>query len=147
MLKVPEVVIQLLWKIPFTPRRYLFQLLRPEFNATLNQLRTINLAELQPTQISLQGFDKHRCIFVHIPKCGGISVGRALFGTYYGNHMNALTYQLIFDKSTYDAYFKFTFVRNPWSRLFSAFHFLRNGRTIIQFIVYINCPAISSHSF
>ncbi len=73
----------------------------------------------------LKAYDDNKCIFIHIPKCGGISVGRALFNHYDGNHMNALTYQLAFSRSRYESYFKFSFVRNPWMRVASAYHYLR----------------------
>ncbi|MGB1249376.1 MAG: sulfotransferase family protein [Candidatus Promineifilaceae bacterium] len=126
-----NVAVNNIWKIPHAPRQQLFKLLQPKSNHSFSRMRTIDPQTLQKEQISLQPYDRLKCIFFHIPKCGGISIGRALFGHYYGNHMNALTYQLIFDKQTYDSYFKFTFVRNPWSRLLSAFHYLRGNSPIV----------------
>jgi len=73
-----------------------------------------------------KSFDKHKCIFVHIPKTGGISVARALFDQ-RGGHMTARYYKQLFGVFTFNKYFSFAFVRNPYSRLFSAYNFLMEG--------------------
>lgn len=78
-------------------------------------------------EYSLSGFDKHRCIFIHIPKTAGISVNRALFGDYGGGHKDVTFYKRAFGPLTYRRYFTFTFVRNPYSRLLSAYLFLKKG--------------------
>jgi chondroitin 4-sulfotransferase 11 len=75
---------------------------------------------------SLRGFDEHRCIFVHIPKTAGISVAVALFGNLAGGHAAARDYRKVFGRDFW-RYFKFTFVRNPYTRLVSAYEFLRGG--------------------
>jgi hypothetical protein len=67
----------------------------------------------------------HRCIFVHIPKCAGTSIRQSLFGT-TGGHRTLLGFQSILPREVFDGSFKFTFVRNPWDRLASAFFFLKN---------------------
>lgn len=76
---------------------------------------------------SLEGFDRHECIYVHIPKAAGISINQALFGNYGGGHKTVRTYKKIFGPYLFNRYFKFTFVRNPYSRLLSAYLFLKNG--------------------
>jgi hypothetical protein len=75
---------------------------------------------------SLRPFDEHRCIFVHVPKAAGISVARALFGNLAGGHVMAREYRKIFGRDFW-RYFKFTFVRNPYTRLVSAYEFFRRG--------------------
>jgi hypothetical protein len=75
---------------------------------------------------SLRNCDARRAIFVHTPKAAGTSVALAVFGE-LPYHFTAADYQFIFGQQDYDAYFSFTFVRNPWDRLFSAFHFLKSG--------------------
>jgi hypothetical protein len=88
-----------------------------------------------------------RCIFVHIPKTGGTSIERTLdmFGDWriedaermFGliaspvlrsqgvtaNHLQHLAATELRDLlgSDFDAYFKFSFVRNPWDRFVSSF--------------------------
>lgn len=76
---------------------------------------------------SLEGFDRLKCIYVHIPKAAGISINKALFGNYGGGHTTVRAYKRIFGPIRYKRYFTFTFVRNPYSRLLSAYHFLMTG--------------------
>jgi hypothetical protein len=75
----------------------------------------------------LRPFDENEVIFVHVPKAAGTSVSRSLFGSLGGGHTKMSEYQVVFSPSELRRYFKFTFVRNPWDRLHSAYHFLRNG--------------------
>ena len=76
---------------------------------------------------SLKGFDDRKAIFVHVPKAAGISVCQSLFGNLAGGHSTIKRYMVIFSPVDFNLYFKFTFVRNPWDRLFSAFNFLKQG--------------------
>lgn len=76
---------------------------------------------------SLKGFDELECIFIHIPKSAGVSVNRELFGNLGGAHRSVRTYKRVFGPVTFKKYFKFTFVRNPYSRLLSAYRFLKRG--------------------
>ncbi|PXV62283.1 sulfotransferase family protein [Halanaerobium congolense] len=69
--------------------------------------------------------DKHKCIFIHIPKAAGTSVSYALFGDNIGHRK--IKYLKIFNEEKFDEYFKFTFVRNPYSRIVSAYNFLMQG--------------------
>lgn len=76
---------------------------------------------------------KHKCIFVHIPRCAGSSMEKTILGKYWadgnapgGGVGGGITTQHILasvTKSLYhehwDEYFKFSFVRNPWSRMVS----------------------------
>ena len=66
-------------------------------------------------------------LFVHIPKCAGISFSRALFNSIGPGHLTIRSYEVILTKKEYDSCFKFTIVRNPWDRLFSAYTFLMQG--------------------
>lgn len=69
--------------------------------------------------------DQNRCIFIHIPKAAGTSVTRTLFRA-DSRHLNYMDYQRA-NPRKFKKYFKFTFVRNPWDRLFSAYSFLARG--------------------
>ena len=73
-------------------------------------------------------FDDTRSIFVHIPKTGGISIVESLYGTRAGGrHTTIQQYQIVFGAADFYDYFKFTFVRNPWDRVYSAYRYLRSG--------------------
>jgi hypothetical protein len=89
----------------------------------LKQLRSAT----SPAGYTLKSFDEHQCIFVHIPKCAGVSVSKSLFGNLGAGHHGIATYQQIFSESEFNEYFKFTFTRNPWDRLVSAYLFLKQG--------------------
>lgn len=96
---------------------------------------------------------KHQIIFIHIPKCAGTSISNLLFQTdklkwkepYYDIHygwcpkrkihmQHATPHQLLelglLDESTWNNYFKFTVVRNPWSRAESGYRWIRSTRKI-----------------
>jgi len=66
----------------------------------------------------------HGGIFIHIPKTGGSSVARALFGD--SRHVPYFEYERI-NPRKFRRFFKFSFVRNPWDRLVSTYFFLKNG--------------------
>lgn len=71
-------------------------------------------------------FGKYQCIYIHIPKTAGISVSVSLLGKHIGR-TSALRYQVLFGKEDFNRYFKFAFVRNPFTRLISAYEFLYGG--------------------
>lgn len=72
------------------------------------------------------------CIFIHIPKCAGVSINRALFGRPGYGHASIRDYQAAFAPGDFARFFKFAFVRNPWDRLASAYHFLKAGGVTAQ---------------
>jgi hypothetical protein len=76
---------------------------------------------------TLQPFDQHRCIFVHVPKTGGWSISQSLFNSGTGGHRSAMEYKQIFGEATFNSYFKFAFVRNPWDRVVSSYFFYKKG--------------------
>lgn len=95
---------------------------------------------LRPPAVN-HGFDfgvdplfAHRCIFFHVPKTGGLSVSEALFGNHAAGHLDVRTARLIFGAWRVRTYFKFTFVRNPWDRLVSAYHYLRRGHPMSKIV-------------
>jgi hypothetical protein len=71
---------------------------------------------------------KYRCIFIHIPKTAGTSIlynmgktagkGRQHFPYYIYRLSNPIRYK---------KYFKFSFVRNPWDRVYSTYRYLLAG--------------------
>ncbi len=106
----PDSLTKDLWH---SIRRFNFQHFRPAKFAALQKKRWV--------------FDQHHCIFVHVPKCAGISLVKSLFGDFDCGHTNLRRYQIMFAPAEFIRYFKFTIVRNPYDRLVSAFHFLKKG--------------------
>lgn len=70
--------------------------------------------------------DQHEHIFVHVPRTGGTSIAEALFQEGARGHIPLYVFRT-FDPARYDRYFKFAFVRNPYGRLVSAFHQVKNN--------------------
>lgn len=94
-------------------------------------------------------FLQHRCIFVHIPKCGGTSIRRALGDATEGLAHRTAAQQI--NPETRE-FFNFSFVRNPWDRMVSYYAFkVRKGRlpadmgftTFVQYLY--EQPQIFSH--
>ena len=75
----------------------------------------------------LEAFEDKKCIFFHIPKTAGVAVSTALFGNIKWGHRNAAYYIEHFGNKAFSSFYKFTIVRNPYDRLYSAFIFLKNG--------------------
>jgi hypothetical protein len=70
---------------------------------------------------------RHGIVFVHIPKCAGTSVLKALAGrTRPRDHFSYHVYEQA-DPARYARSFKFSFVRDPVSRIRSIYTYLRNG--------------------
>jgi len=76
---------------------------------------------------SLKPFVRTNSIFVHLPKTGGVSVNRALYGSLGMGHLTLREYRTLFRPRAFAGMFRFTFVRNPFDRIHSAYHFLRAG--------------------
>ena len=66
-------------------------------------------------------------VFVHVPKTGGTSVARALYGTDGGGHRTIRDYRDELGDDAVDAAFSFAVVRDPVERLASAVRYLRRG--------------------
>ncbi len=93
----------------------------------LMQLR--RLRSRPALKYSMAAFDQLNCVFVHIPKTAGVSISTALFGTNAGGHQTMAEYLWLYGPRELERRFVFTFVRNPWERLYSAWRFLRAGGT------------------
>ena len=105
--------------------RWHYHQLKTQPNVLKEEQNRRNQAEFE--QYSMKPFDSKKSIFVHIPKCAGVSISKALFGNLCGGHTTFDKYLNIFEPSCILSYFKFTVVRNPWDRLVSAYHFLKQG--------------------
>ncbi len=71
--------------------------------------------------------NKHKCVFVHIPKSAGTSIIGVLGGDMVNrSHLPASIYK-VFDPEIYEEYYTFTFVRNPWDRVVSTYEYWIQG--------------------
>lgn len=98
---------------------------------------------------------RYRCIFVHIPKTGGHSIeavvwpsGRSESTLWMGfvdefhnkyqtgglQHLHATQIREEVGAETFDAYFKFSFVRNPWDKAVSQFAYMQTRPDLRRFL-------------
>lgn len=102
----------------------------------------------------------HKTIFVHIPKCAGQSIEMAFLADIgltwatraplllYQNerqelgprslaHLTAIEYvgRRYVPQEMFDAYFKFSVVRNPWSRTVSLYRYLQHKSSFRDFVL------------
>jgi len=74
----------------------------------------------------------YKCIFIHISKTGGMSIANALIKNGkkigWGGHSPCFRLHKVINE--WEEYFKFCFVRNPWDRLVSGYHFLKKKNKI-----------------
>lgn len=109
--------------LPYSVRRLWYRIVFPSRYARLQAYRSPENKD----GFQLSHLDDTRCIFIHVPKCGGSSIAKALFGEEHVGHATHRQYRMLFTKEEYLSYFKFAIVRNPWDRLVSAFHYLKGG--------------------
>lgn len=73
-------------------------------------------------------FEETKSVFIHIPKCAGISIGKSLYGQELSwGHYTSKEVEKVIGKLLFEKCYKFTFVRNPWDRTYSAYNFLKKG--------------------
>lgn len=98
-----------------------------ETGRVIGKRRLIKLLAGFEEERSLKPFIKTNSIFVHVPKAAGVSVARALYGNLGMGHMTLSEYRSAFRPGVFASMFKFAFVRNPFDRIHSAYHFIRKG--------------------
>lgn len=126
-----KIILPFLWLLPHDIRRTCFRKLFPkEYWRVVGARQELEASfthhEHKNLTYSIRGFHENQCIFIHIPKCAGISLSQSLFG-HCVPHATITDYQIMFGASLFKKYFKFTIVRNPWDRLVSAYFFIKNG--------------------
>jgi hypothetical protein len=97
----------------------------PVLSAILPTSLRVRIADLRGRGVYAGYPNRQRCIFIHIPKTGGTSVARSLFGE-ASRHLTYVEYQRA-NPEKFRRFIKFSFVRNPWDRLVSTFFFLKGG--------------------
>ena len=82
--------------------------------------------------------EKHKMIFLHIPKTGGTSIEKSLnlLNIYNGyginkknkamQHFDSHEYKKHLGKEKYNQYYKFTIIRNPYEKVISDYFWLKN---------------------
>ena len=72
-----------------------------------------------------------KLIFVHIPRTGGTIIEKSMTNKFtekhnYHKHFSAYDYKWAYPEE-WESYFKFGFVRNPFDRFISLYHFRPKG--------------------
>ena len=98
----------------------------------LLKYRTWKHAKSQHNKIFIEGtllnaFYKSKTIFIHIPKTAGVSLAKAIYGDVTLEGHRSFYFNSIALNIMNDDYFSFSFVRNPFDRLYSAYKFLKAG--------------------
>ena len=75
----------------------------------------------------LNAFFKSKTIFIHIPKTAGVSLVKAIYGDVTLEGHRSFYFNSIALNIKNEVYFSFSFVRNPFDRLYSAYKFLNEG--------------------
>lgn len=73
--------------------------------------------------------NEYKFIFMHIMKTGGSSIEK-LFNYEGIKHQRPIELINILGQTTWDSYFKFTFVRNPWDRTISEYFYRRKKGSV-----------------
>ena len=98
----------------------------------LQKYRIWKHAKSQNTKVFVKGtllhaFYNSKTIFIHIPKTAGVSLVKAIYGDVTSEGHRSFYFNSLALNIKNEKYFSFTFIRNPFDRLYSAFEFLKKG--------------------
>ena len=98
----------------------------------LRHYRNLKYANSQKYKVDKHGsllnaFYQTKTVFIHIPKTAGISLIKAIYGkvSLEGHRTYQFNDMVLGVKK--NQYFSFSFVRNPFDRLYSSYMFLKKG--------------------
>ena len=98
---------------------------------------------------------EYKCIFIHIPKCGGTSIEDVIwpmprktedlwmgfinkienkYQTGGLQHLKAWQIKKEVGHDIFDHYFKFSFVRNPWDKVISQYTYVQHRQDILNYM-------------
>lgn len=97
-----------------------------EKKAEWNQVEERKGADGKVYTYTLRSFVEKECVFIAVPRAASSSICQCVFGHMAGGHKTVEDYQRLFGP-WFRWYFVFTFVRNPYTRLVSAYDYLRKG--------------------
>lgn len=86
-------------------------------NKTLSDMKYYS-RELKPH------VDQSKILFIHVPKAAGTSLVETIYRRQDWCHLSTSDYLRIHGSQEYNALFKVTFLRNPYSRFTSAYRYL-----------------------
>lgn len=66
-------------------------------------------------------------LFIHIPKTAGTSIHQSLYDIDEWSHWDYKSYKQILGETYYNRIFKFSLVRHPVDRLYSAYNYMKKG--------------------
>lgn len=114
---------RMLWKMmPKAQRTFLLGRMSVVDRSTVNKAMTANVRYPD-------AFERLNALFIHVPKCAGTSVCEALYQGWRPGHLPLYWYEEQFPAAYADA-FKFTFVRDPLDRAYSAFTYLHGNKPL-----------------
>jgi len=102
------------------------------FRNILRKYRNLRYANSQKYKVNkvgslLNAFYQTKIVFIHIPKTAGISLLKTIYGDVsFESHRTYEFNDLILGIKK-NMYYSFTFVRNPFDRLYSTYDFLQKG--------------------
>ena len=111
---------------------YHYKFLEKMFSVLLRRYHTWRLAVNHRNLVIKNGtllnaFYKSKTIFIHIPKTAGVSLVKAIYGDVTLSGHRSFYFNSIVLKTNKEKYFSFSFIRNPFDRLYSTYMFLSKG--------------------